>query len=75
MSHLDSRSQGTFHAGTAHLRPHPAGVRHRITVMSKSEKQNLRYVDYYCFMSLAEFTAWLQEDGDDEPYTSWSSGR
>ena len=40
--------------------------------MSKAEKQNLRYVDYYCFMTLAEFTAWVQEDGDDEPHTSWS---
>ncbi|MET4096386.1 hypothetical protein [Arthrobacter sp. UYCu712] len=37
--------------------------------MGKAEKQNLRYVDYYCFMSLAEFTAWVQADGDDEPYT------
>ncbi len=41
--------------------------------MGKAEKQNLRYVDYYCFMSLAEFTAWVQTDDDgDEPHTSWS---
>ena len=39
--------------------------------MSKSEKQNLRYVDYYSFMTLAEFTAWVQDDGDDEPHTNW----
>ncbi|WP_426975655.1 hypothetical protein ACQCSU_12610 [Pseudarthrobacter sp. O4] len=42
--------------------------------MSKAEKQNLRYTDYYCFMSLAEFTAWQQEDGENEPHVTYQTG-
>lgn len=41
--------------------------------MSKAEKQNLRYVDYYCFMSLADFTAWVRGDDDTEPHASYSN--
>jgi hypothetical protein len=74
MSQMDSppprRTGAHREAGTAER--HPGGHARRITVMSKTEKQNLRYVDYYCFMTLAEFTAWVQEDGDDEPHTTWS---
>ena len=35
--------------------------------MSKSEKKNLRYCDYYCFMSLKDFAAWVDADDDQEP--------
>jgi len=38
--------------------------------MSKSEKKNLRYCDYYCFMSLKDFTAWVDADDDQEPAMS-----
>jgi hypothetical protein len=40
--------------------------------MSKSEKKNLRYCDYYCFMSLKDFTAWVDADDDQEPAMSSS---
>jgi hypothetical protein len=42
--------------------------------MSNAERQSLRYVDYYCIMSLAEFTAWVQEDGDSEPHVNYQAG-
>lgn len=35
--------------------------------MSQAEKANLRYCDYYWFMSLADFTAWVQDDTNPEP--------
>ena len=41
--------------------------------MSKAEKQNLRYCDYYCFMSLADSTAWVQDDSNNEPRMSYTS--
>ena len=43
--------------------------------MSKAEKQNLRYCDYYCFMSLADFLAWVEEDGGSEPSMSYTRER
>ncbi|WP_211882302.1 hypothetical protein [Pseudarthrobacter albicanus] len=42
--------------------------------MSKAERQSLRYTDYYCIMSLAEFTAWVQGDGDSEPHINYQTG-
>ena len=42
--------------------------------MSKAERQSLRYTDYYCIMSLAEFTAWVQEHGDSEPQITYQTG-
>jgi hypothetical protein len=30
--------------------------------MSKAEKQNLRYCDFYCIMSLADFTTWVEAE-------------
>lgn len=41
--------------------------------MSKGERQGLKYSDYYCIMSLAEFTLW-QEDGDSEPSVTYQIG-
>jgi hypothetical protein len=32
--------------------------------MTRRDKSALRYGDYYCFMSLADFTAWVATDGD-----------
>jgi hypothetical protein len=40
--------------------------------MSNAEKKNLRYCDYYCFMSLADFTAWVQDDSGSEPDMSFT---
>ncbi|SDO90650.1 hypothetical protein SAMN04487914_10182 [Arthrobacter sp. ok909] len=40
--------------------------------MSKSEKKNLRYCDYYCFMSLKDFAAWVESDDDQDPAMSYS---
>ncbi|SDL23882.1 hypothetical protein [Arthrobacter sp. ok362] len=40
--------------------------------MSKSEKKNLRYCDYYCIMSLKDFAAWVDADDDREPVMSYS---
>jgi hypothetical protein len=39
--------------------------------MSKAEKMDLRYYDYYHFMSLADFTAWVQDDAGREPDMSY----
>lgn len=41
--------------------------------MGKTERQGMKYSDYYCIMSLAEFTAW-QEDGDSEPFVTYQVG-
>jgi len=43
----------------------------RITDMSKAEKQNLRYCDFYCFMSLTDFTAWVEAEDIAEPEISF----
>ena len=40
--------------------------------MSKSEKKNLRYCDYYCFMSLTDVAAWVDADNDREPAMSYA---
>jgi len=52
---------------------HPWPRPHRITCMSKSEKKNLRYCDYYCFMSLKDFAAWVDADDDREPAMSYAA--
>jgi hypothetical protein len=41
--------------------------------MSKAEKQNLRYCDYYCFMSAADFMAWVEAEDGCEPEMSYSN--
>jgi hypothetical protein len=41
-------------------------------VMSKAEKQSLRYSDYYWCMSLKDFIEWIEADDDQEPATSYS---
>jgi hypothetical protein len=33
--------------------------------MTREERQQARYCDYYCFMSLADFTAWQQGSGTE----------
>ena len=33
-----------------------------ITVATKAEKSNYRYSDFYCFMTLADFTAYISVD-------------
>ena len=43
-----------------------------VKVMSKAEKQSLRYSDYYWCMSLKDFTEWIEADDDQEPATSYS---
>ena len=35
-----------------------------IKVATKAEKSNYRYSDFYCFMSLADFTAYISSDDD-----------
>lgn len=40
--------------------------------MGNAEKKNLRYCDYYCFMSLADFTAWVQDDSGSEADMSYT---
>jgi hypothetical protein len=42
--------------------------------MSKAEKQTLRYCDYYCFMSLADFMAWVDAEDGIEPEISYLTG-
>jgi hypothetical protein len=34
-------------------------------VATKSEKANYRYTDFYCFMSLSDFTAYVSRDDMD----------
>jgi hypothetical protein len=43
-----------------------------VAVVSKSEKQSLRYSDYYWCMSLKDFIEWVEADDDNEPATSYS---
>lgn len=33
---------------------------------TKLEKSRLRYSDYYCYMSLADFTAYISKDDNSE---------
>jgi hypothetical protein len=33
---------------------------------TRLEKSNLRYSDYYCYMSLADFTAYVSRDDSPE---------
>jgi hypothetical protein len=40
--------------------------------MSKTEKQHLRYRDFYCFMSLADFTTWVEAEDSTEPEISFT---
>src|SRR5687767_9134895 len=40
--------------------------------MSKAEKQNLRYCDYYWCMSLKDFTEWVEADDGFEPAMSFA---
>ncbi|WP_309107459.1 hypothetical protein [Arthrobacter sp.] len=42
--------------------------------MSKAEKQALRYCDYYCFMSLTDFMAWVDAEDGTEPEISYLIG-
>lgn len=42
--------------------------------VSKAEKQTLRYCDYYCFMSLADFMAWVDAEDGTEPEISYLTG-
>jgi len=50
---------------------HPGGTMLRITDMSKDDKQNLRYCDFYCFMSLADFSTWVEAEDLAEPEISY----
>jgi hypothetical protein len=43
-----------------------------VAVVSKTEKQGLRYSDYYWCMSLKDFIEWVEADDDNEPGTSYS---
>lgn len=43
-----------------------------VAVVSKTEKQSLRYSDYYWCMSLKDFIEWVEADDDNEPGTSYS---
>jgi hypothetical protein len=36
-----------------------------IKVATKAEKANYRYSDFYCFMSLADFTTYISRDDGD----------
>lgn len=38
-----------------------------VQVATRAEKSNYRYSDFYCFMSLADFTAYISVD-DGEGY-------
>jgi hypothetical protein len=43
-----------------------------VAAVSKTEKQGLRYSDYYWCMSLKDFIEWVEADDDNEPGTSYS---
>ena len=41
---------------------------------TKADKANYRYTDFYCFMSLSDFTAYISRDDlDGEDYFSIST--
>lgn len=52
--------------------PHPPPLLGEVAVVSKAEKQSLRYSDYYWCMSLKDFIEWVEADDDNEPGTSFS---
>lgn len=52
--------------------PHPPPFWGKVVVVSKAEKQSLRYSDYYWCMSLKDFIEWVEADDDNEPGTSFS---
>lgn len=41
-------------------------------VATRAEKANYRYSDFYCFMSLADFTAYISADDDSDGLISIS---
>lgn len=40
---------------------------------TKLEKSKLRYVDYYCLMSYADFTAYISRDDGPEEVISYTT--
>ncbi|MDQ0620083.1 hypothetical protein [Arthrobacter globiformis] len=36
---------------------------------TKAEKKGYRYCDFYCFMSLADFTAYMARDDDENSFS------
>lgn len=47
-----------------------------IKVATRAEKANYRYSDFYCFMSLSDFTAYVaRDDADGEDFFSISASQ
>jgi hypothetical protein len=40
---------------------------------TRTEKSSYRYCDFYCYMSLADFTSYISRDDDDDSFTISSS--
>lgn len=56
--------------------PDPPGTSKRLqeaTMATKTEKSSYRYCDFYCYMSLADFTSYISSDDDDDSFTISSS--
>ncbi|CAH0200068.1 hypothetical protein SRABI83_01881 [Arthrobacter sp. Bi83] len=61
-----------FASGAQNLDHHAGRPERDLAVADEKTKQNLRYCDYYCFMSLKDFTAWVQRDDESDPSISYS---
>ena len=70
---MSKRSEENAVTGPS-VKSHPSRSVLRIVDMSKAEKQTLRYCDYYCFMSLADFMAWVDAEDGTEPEISYLTG-
>lgn len=42
---------------------------------TRAEKFSYRYCDFYCFMSLADFTSYISRDDDDDGFAISSSNQ
>lgn len=70
------QSARAFQSRTENLDHHPVnsdGSEGNTTGAEEEKKQNLRYCDYYCFMSLKDFTAWAERNDGSEPSISYSA--
>jgi hypothetical protein len=52
--------------------PPPDGNGYQMAGACEIENRNLRYFDFYCFMSLSDFMEWIEKNDGSEPSMSYS---
>jgi hypothetical protein len=71
---LPGRPRADYAAGTApDLGSHETNP--MVAAIETSRHRRFRYCDYYSFMSLADFLAWVEKNDGSEPDISHTDGR